>query len=485
MPGYGSATMGAFSVGGMAWRSDAALALDFWVSGLPSADAPNPGSIYRQYADATGHAPPLRDEAMLFWQSRNRYKSSAVAESIATRFAAEDIPVGMLVIDFYNQLADGDFAPNPACFPSVADLTTSVRATVNASVMFSFWPEVLNKSSQYETFLAAGCLSNADLNGLVLDTTIPSCRDLLWDKYLLPHYYTQGVTSFWLDETDGEGTAGGDGTHGYDTSFGPAAAFSQLWIGSWLSAFSRPVALLGDVPPLVLTRGVWAGGQRNGVVLWSSDIDSTFETLAAQVPLGVHASMSGIPWWTSDVGGFGCNIAPPPNNSSYMTELIVRWHQLGLFSSVYRTHGCRHGSAEPEVAPCINVAGSCGFNEPWSYGNETAVLLTAMIRFRAEVLAPYIAELARNVSAEGVPTMRPLWYEFPGDAACYDVDDQFLLGPLYLVAPVTAQGATNRSVVFPAGARWRSVWDPAVIELGGVTKVVQAPLDRIPVYTRL
>ena len=319
----------------------------------------------------------------------------------------------------------------------------------------------------------------------MLDTTIPSCRDLLWNSYLLPHYYAQGVTSFWLDETDGEGTDGGDGTHGYDTSFGPAAAFSQLWVGSWLSAFSRPVALLGEVPPLVLTRGVWAGGQRNGVVLWSSDIDSTFETLAAMVPQGVHASMSGIPWWTTDVGGFGCNIAPPPNNSSYMMELIVRWYQFGLFCGVFRTHGCRHGGAEPEVPPCIHVAGSCGPNEPWSYGAATEALLGAMIRFRATVLQPYIAELARNVSAEGVPTMRPLWFEFPGDPAAWGVDDEFMLGPLYLVAPVTAQGATNRSVVFPAGASWRSVWNASVVEPGGVTKVVQAPLDSIPAYVRV
>ena len=108
-----------------------------------------------------------------------------------------------------------------------------------------------------------------------------------------------------------------------------------------------------------------------------------------------------------------------------------------------------------------------------------------MIRFRAEVLAPYIAALARNVSAEGVPTMRPLWYEFPSDPAAYDVDDEFMLGPLYLVAPVTAQGATNRTVVFPAGASWQSVWDASVVEAGGVTKVVQAPLDIIPAYIRV
>jgi len=334
MPGYGLAKMGNFTVGGMEWRSEAALQLDFWVTGLPfgAAQTAYPAApIYRQYADATGHAPILREEALNFWQSRNRYKSSDIALSVASRYATAGTPVGMYVIDFYNQVADGDFRPNPDCFPSLSNLSTILRTTQGAGVMFSLWPEVLNTSSQYTLFLAAGCLRNADLGGWVLDTTIPSCRDLLWQRLLLPHYFAQGVDAFWLDESDGEGTAGGDGTYGYDTSFGPAPAFSQLWVGSWISTFSTPVARAGQRPPLVLTRGVWAGGQRYGVVLWSSDIESTFETLAAQIPLGVHASLSGIPWWTSDVGGFGCNIRPPPNDSEYMKELIVRWYQFGMF----------------------------------------------------------------------------------------------------------------------------------------------------------
>jgi alpha-D-xyloside xylohydrolase len=168
-----------------------------------------------------------------------------------------------------------------------------------------------------------------------------------------------------------------------------------------------------------------------------------------------------------------------------MQELIVRWHQFGLFCPIFRTHGCREGASEPNEGTCVNVPGSCGENEVWSYGAEVQELLSAMITFRATVLKPYIAELSRNVSAEGVPTMRPLWYEFPGDPAAYDVDDEYLLGPLYLVAPVTVQGATNRSVVFPAGASWQSVWDASVVEAGGVTKVVQAPLGIIPVYKRV
>jgi len=109
-----------------------------------------------------------------------------------------------------------------------------------------------------------------------------------------------------------------------------------------------------------------------------------------------------------------------------------------------------------------------------------------MVHYRAEVLAPYLRELAKNVSAEGVPTVRPLWYEFPRDLSAYDVDDQFMLGPLYLVAPVTQQGATNRTVVFPGGPeiRWQSIWDPTAIETGGTIKVIQAPIQTIPVYKR-
>ena len=170
-------------------------------------------------------------------------------------------------------------------------------------------------------------------------------------------------------------------------------------------------------------------------------------------------------------------LAPPPPTHT----------PLPSQQPVFRTHGCRQGASEPDVAPCTHVAGSCGPNEVWSYGADTQALLSAMILFRAQVLKPYIAALARNVSAEGVPTMRPLWFEFPNDPAAYDVDDQYMLGPEYLVAPVTVQGATNRSVVFPgdAGVQWQSVWDAGVVVAGGATRVVQAPLNVIPVYRRV
>jgi alpha-glucosidase (family GH31 glycosyl hydrolase) len=127
---------------------------------------------------------------------------------------------------------------------------------------------------------------------------------------------------------------------------------------------------------------------------------------------------------------------------------------------------------------------SGGPNEVWSYGADTQVHLEKYIKLRA-TMKPYIAELAANVTATGVPTMRPLWYEFPDDPKCVGVNDQYTLGPKYLVAPITTQGATNRTMVFPAGASWKNIFDASDVVKGGVTKMVKAPLDTIPVFERV
>ena len=238
--------------------------------------------------------------------------------------------------------------------------------------------------------------------------------------------------------------------------------------------------------------------------------------------------MSGIPWWTTDVGGYGCGETKLPTDP-YMQELIVRWYQFGAFCPVFRTHGCRAGPSEPNTEECSPAQGSCGFNEIWSYGNDTqgarpltsffvaiaccrhavplslpasrwphltrahvpacpAVMLEKMVRLRSEVIKPYIQELDKNVSRSGVPTMRPLSYEFPADPKCRGINDQYMLGPKYLVAPVTVQNATTRTLYFPgdASTQWLDVLgaDPTKAIAGGQSLTVDAPLDTIPVYSR-
>ena len=238
MPGAGSATVGAAGTGGSIWRATAALGLSVWVSALPAAadeGGPTPAAaaaIYEQYADATGHAPMLREDAMIFWQSRNRYKSTDIALSVADRYRELGLPVGVLVIDYENELMDGDFAPNPACYPSLKTLSAAVRERLNATTVFSFWPEAKNGSTNFELLRNLSCIINPDLGGFAVDTTVAACRELIWSQFLKPRYYDQGVSAYWLDETDGEGTGIGNGDHGYDTSWGPAAAYSNLWCPS-------------------------------------------------------------------------------------------------------------------------------------------------------------------------------------------------------------------------------------------------------------
>jgi len=428
---------------------------------------------------------------MIFWQSRNRYRSSAIALGVAERYAQLGLPVGVLVIDYKNMHLDGDFEPDPTCFPDLKALTTGVRQKLNATTVFSFWPEAKVGSKEHDTLDKAGCLINSMLGGFAIDATKKACRELIWSQFLKPRYYEKGVTAYWLDETDGEGTEQGYAAYGggFATQFGPRDFASNLWVNQWLSTYTEPVRALGHEPPLVLTRAVWAGGQRHGVVLWSSDIQSNFETLAAMVPQGVHASMSGIPWWTTDVGGYGCNFAEA-DDTPYMRELIVRWYQFGLFCPVFRTHGCRVGKdPEPVSDPCRPAQSSCGANEVWSYGADVQAILSRYIKLRATRLLPYIRALSHNVTADGVPTMRPLAYEFPKDEGAANVNDQYMLGPSLLVAPVTVQNATSRSVYFPCDAgvatKWVSYWDASVVVACSPTaKQVDAPLDVIPVYVR-
>ena len=193
MPGYGHVVVGAKGEGGMDWKADAALALDVWITA-----GSTPGAVYEQYADATGHAPPLRENAMIFWQSRNRYMSSEIALGVAQHYEQLKLPVGVIVIDYKNQHHDGDWAPGPECFPSVKALANGVTKAINATTVFSFWPEVKTAANEYAPLKAAGCLINSDLGGFAFDSTIEKCRDMVWTQYLKPRYYDQGVTAYWL-----------------------------------------------------------------------------------------------------------------------------------------------------------------------------------------------------------------------------------------------------------------------------------------------
>jgi alpha-D-xyloside xylohydrolase len=229
----------------------------------------------------------------------------------------------------------------------------------------------------------------------------------------------------------------------------------------------------GEDRPLSLIRSAWAGSQRYGAALWSGDIPTTFESLALQVRAGLNVAMSGIPWWNTDIGGFQ---GGDPTDPSYQ-ELLVRWFQYGTFSPIMRLHGDR----EPNF-PTFSTDMTGGPNEVWSYGQDAYPILCGHLRLR-ERLRPYLLELSEAAHRAGAPVMRPLFFDFPDDEHAWTIDDQFLLGPDVLVAPVTEAGARSRTVYLPAGARWTDTATGAIHE-GGATRDVPAPLERIPVFVR-
>lgn len=292
---------------------------------------------------------------------------------------------------------------------------------------------------------------------------------------------------FWLD--DSEPNVRHDGLV---YACGPSAYCGALWPNRWAAIFADGARSAGVPSPVMLSRAAWAGFQTTGATLWSSDIPSSFESLRVQVRAGLSTMMSGLPWWTTDIGGFsGGDITSPE-----WRELAVRWYQYGAFCPVFRTHGDRAGHAPPlppsgerwhePAAQCTAPGGhaSGASNEIWDFGDEAYGIIRGVIALR-ESLRGYVAALGRNASESGAPPMRPLWYDFPDDAAAWRVEDAFMFGPAFLVAPVLELGARSRAVYFPGGeaATWRHHYTQQVYR-GGSNVTVAAPLSHFPLFTR-
>ena len=223
---------------------------------------------------------------------------------------------------------------------------------------------------------------------------------------------------------------------------------------------------------LLLCRSAWAGSQRYGAAVWSGDIESSFEALAAQIPAGLNMGISGIPWWTTDIGGFR-NGDP---TTAYFRELVVRWFQFGAFCPLFRLHGVR------EPGPLVGSGQTGAPNEVWSFGEEAYGLIREQLTLR-ERIRPYVMEQMATASATGLPPMRALFLEFPEEAPAWEVSDEYMFGPDVLVAPVTAQGVRERDVYLPTGASWLDAWTGEPVEENGWVTAA-APLERIPVYLR-
>jgi len=292
----------------------------------------------------------------------------------------------------------------------------------------------------------------------------------VWDK-IKKNYLDYGIRVFWLDADEPELMPMNPENIRY--ALGAGLEVTNIYPLLHQKGFYEGMLAAGQNEVINLSRSGWAGTQRYGAACWSGDIPSTFEVLQTQIPAGLNIAMSGIPWWTTDIGGF----MEGDIRTDYFKELVVRWFQYGVFCPLFRLHGVRQ-----PLNGLYGAQSSGAGNEVWSYGEQAYGIISKLL-FLREKLKPYLRSLNQAAHEHGAPVMRPLVYDFPADAAGAALADEFMLGPDLLVAPVTVQGATSRAVYLPAGVTWVEAWTGKEY-VGGDCYPVDAPIERIPVFWR-
>ena len=290
------------------------------------------------------------------------------------------------------------------------------------------------------------------------------------------NYYDYGIKMFWLDEAEPSLTP-----YHFDNVryyLGNGLEVSNMYPYWYAKTYYDGMKAAGEPDVVNLTRCAWLGSQRQSVVVWSGDIVSTFDSLRKQIKAGLNFAFSGVPWWTTDIGGF---FLGDPEKEDFR-ELLVRWFAFGVFCPIFRLHGFRLPYVPVNNNDPTAYVSSGGPNEVWSYGEENYRILVDFIQLRQRLL-PYIMEQMKKATENGTPVMRPLFYDFPEDNATYPIFDEYMFGPDILVAPVIEAGKEHRRVYLPKGADWS---DPYTGQLynGGEYVTVDAPMDRIPIFLK-
>ncbi|HWC82401.1 MAG TPA: TIM-barrel domain-containing protein [Pseudonocardiaceae bacterium] len=469
-----------FAENGTRWVADSARQTDYWVT-----TAEDPAAILRHYADATGHSPMLPDWASGFWQSKLRYRTQAELMSVAREHHERGLPLSVIVADFFHWPHLGDWRFDEREWPDPAGMIAELES-LGIKLMVSVWPTVNPASENYRELHERGLLVASE-HGVPLhspwrdkgfevempvafyDATNPAAREFLWDK-AKRNYFDNGVRVWWLDACEPEIQPGHP--ENLRLHAGPGTEVLNLYPLHHAQGFHEGMIAEGSDEVVLLSRSAWAGSQRYGAALWSGDIGADWDSLRTQVRAGLNVAMSGIPWWTTDIGGFHGGDPEAPE----FRELIVRWFQYGAFCPLFRLHGFR----DPRLPLGAEMTG--GPNEVWSFGQQAYTRIGQVLRLR-ERLRPYLLTQMRVAHETGIPPMRPLLLDFPADPAAWAVDDEFLLGPDVLVAPVLQPGVTEREVYLPAGADWTDAWTGET-HAGGTRFTAAAPADRIPVFLR-
>ncbi len=463
----------------MEWTSDSTKQLDYWITA-----GDTPAEIICAYTGATGRPPMMPEYGMGFWQCKLRYWNQEQLLEVAREYKRRGLPIDVIVCDFFHWPHLGDFCFEPEFFPDPKAMVDELKS-MGIELMVSVWPQIGHDSVNYKEMRDNGYLMRTE-GGLDItmqvggdstfyDVTNPRARQYVWEK-CKENYYQYGIRIFWLDEAEPELTCY-DFEH-YRYYMGSSQQVGNIYPQRYAKGFYDGMTAEGQDKVLNLVRCAWAGSQRYGALVWSGDIYSTWTDFRRQIRAGLQMGICGIPWWTTDIGGFTGGVPADPA----FRELLVRWFQWGTFCPVMRLHGDRRPSEPVKHADGSPAFGSGSDNEVWVFGDDNYEILKKYMFLREE-MRPYIRTLMEEAHEKGSPVIRTMFYGFPEDKECWNREDQYLFGADLLVAPVLEPGATTREVYLPAGAQWTNLHDGKCYE-GGQAVTVDAPIDVIPVFAR-
>lgn len=464
-----------------AWRMQAARQIDYIVIAGDS-----PQEINEKYTALVGRAGRLPEWAAGFWQCKLRYETQEELLAVAREYKRREIPLSVIVIDFFHWTQQGDWKFDPKFWPNPRAMVEELNE-MGVKLVVSIWPTVDPRSENFAYMRENNLLVRGEYSDSVLfmalgpethfDATNPEARTFVFDR-VKENYMKYGIEHFWLDEAEPDIWPYDYGNLRYYA--GNGLQVSSLYPDYYARTFYEGLKQEGKTDIVNLIRCAWHGTQRFNTVVWSGDILSSFEELRVQMKAGLNLSLCGIPWWTTDIGGF---FDGDIRNDSFR-ELLIRWFQFGVFCPIFRLHGHRMNDQVPEV-PFYLPDGYCysgADNEVWSFGEQAYGILKELIDMRYRLM-PYIMHHMELASATGTPVMRPLFFDFFHDKETLKVSDEFMFGDEILVAPVIVEGAVSRSVYLPDGAEWKDVYTKKMIK-GGTSIMVDAPLDRIPLFLK-
>ncbi len=462
--------------------SEAGKAIDYYVVASDSMDG-----VIAGYRRLTGKASMMPKWVYGFWQSRQRYNNQDEVVGVVKEYRRRGIPIDNIVQDwfYWPENAWGSHEFDAARFPDPKGMIDQVHG-LNARFMISVWPKFYPTTENYKELEAKGHVykgnieaGNKDWVGpgylnTVYDPYTKQARDIYW-RQMKERLAILGVDAWWMDATEPDlhsnlsieerkAVMGPTAQGPADLFFNSFPLVHACGVDANLRDYKK------DVRPFILTRSGFGGIQRCGSALWSGDVASRWDDLREQISAGVNISMSGIPNWTHDIGGFALEdryIEQVPEHLDEWRELNLRWFQFGAFSPLFRSHGEAPKREIYEIAP------------------EGSPMRASMVwydelRYR---LMPYIYTVAADTHHRDGSIMRGLVMDFPSEPKVRDIADQYMFGSSFLVAPVTSFKARSRDVYLPAGTGWYD-FASGQFHQGGRTVRATAPYERMPLFVR-